>query len=386
MKSKIIILIFIIFMLSGCYDSKELNNISILTATEISKDGNNFVVNAQVVNPQSPDKTMIKQAPFIIYQGVGKSILEAYRNIKLESSRYLYPDHLQIMIINEKLAKEDISQILDFYLRDPSIRTEFNVLIGHDDNILSVITPIDELSSSSILGTIKTNNKFLGVASLITFDELAIMNLNPNKEIILPSIKLVNNKKDKDKLDNVDETNIKTKYKIGGLAVFKDNKLLDYLSDNESITYNLIKNNVENSVITYECNKNKYMSLEIINSKSNIKIDEGKIIINIKMDTTINESRCNVKLNNSKEIKKLTRDIELYIKDNINEDINSIRNNYNSDVFGFLDEIYKHNYKMYKDVKDNWYNGIYKNIPIDIDVKMDIVGKGNIMEGNDEKN
>ena len=40
------------------------------------------------------------------------------------------------------------------------------------------------LSSSSILGTIKTNNKFLGVASLITFDELAIMNLNPNKEII----------------------------------------------------------------------------------------------------------------------------------------------------------------------------------------------------------
>ena len=386
MKNRIIILIFIIFMLSGCYDSKELNNISILTATEISKEGNNFIVNAQVVNPQSPDKTMIKQAPFIIYQGVGKSIQEAYRNIKLESSRYLYPDHLQIMIINEKLAKEDISQILDFYLRDPSIRTEFNVLIGHDDNILSVITPIDELSSSSILGTIKTNNKFLGVASLITFDELAIMNLNPNKEIILPSIKLVNNKKDKDKLDNVDETNIKTKYKIGGLAVFKDNKLLDYLSDNESITYNLIKNNVENSVITYECNKNKYMSLEIINSKSNIKIDDGKITINIKMDTTINESRCNVKLNNSKEIKKLTRDIELYIKDNINEDINSIRNNYNSDVFGFLDEIYKHDYKMYKDVKDNWYNGIYKNIPIDIDIKMDIVGKGNIMEGNDEKN
>ena len=160
MKSKIIILIFIIFMLSGCYDSKELNNISILTATEISKDGNNFIVNAQVVNPQSPDKTTIKQAPFIIYQGVGKSIQEAYRNIKLESSRYLYPDHLQIMIINEKLANEDISQILDFYLRDPSIRTEFNVLIGHDDNILSVITPIDELSSSSILGTIKTNNKF----------------------------------------------------------------------------------------------------------------------------------------------------------------------------------------------------------------------------------
>ena len=134
---KKIILILTIFLLTGCYDHKELNSIAIMTATEINKIDDEFIVNAQVVNPQSKD-TVNVQAPFIIYEGKGKTIHEAYRNIKHQSSRYLYPNHMQILIVNEKLAKEDISQIIDLFLRIPDIRTEFNVLIGKNDDILNV--------------------------------------------------------------------------------------------------------------------------------------------------------------------------------------------------------------------------------------------------------
>ena len=104
MIKKIFILL-LIFILTGCYDQKELNTIAIMTATEINKIDNEFIVNAQVVNPQSSDKTVNVQAPFIIYTGTGKTIQEAYRQIKLQSSRYLYPNHLQLLIINEELAK-----------------------------------------------------------------------------------------------------------------------------------------------------------------------------------------------------------------------------------------------------------------------------------------
>ena len=127
----------ILFLLTGCYDHKELTSISIMTATEINKVNNEYIISAQLVNPQSKD-TVNVQAPFIIYEGKGKTIQEAYRQIKLQSSRYLYPNHLQILIINEKLAKEDISQIIDFYLRTPHIRAEFNVIIGQNENILNI--------------------------------------------------------------------------------------------------------------------------------------------------------------------------------------------------------------------------------------------------------
>ena len=100
----------ILFLLTGCYDHKELTSISIMTATEINKVDNEYIISAQLVNPQSKD-TVNVQAPFIIYEGKGKTIQEAYRQIKLQSSRYLYPNHLQILIINEKLAKEALESL-----------------------------------------------------------------------------------------------------------------------------------------------------------------------------------------------------------------------------------------------------------------------------------
>lgn len=386
MKIKKIILIFFIFILTGCYDNKELNNIAILTATEINKIDNNFIINAQVVNPQAPDKSSNIEAPFIIYTGTGKTIQEAYRQIKLSSSRYLYPEHLQIVIINENIAKEDITQILDFYLRDPSIRTEFNVLIGKDENILSTTTPIDQISSSSILKTLETNNRFLGVSNLTTLNELTIMSLNPNTEIILPSIKIDNVEEESDTTENTNSTKVNSMYKLSGLAIFKDNKLLDYLTNNESLSYNIIKNHISSSIITYECEKDKYLSAEIISSKSKITTKNKKINLDINIKATINESACNLKLNNNKNIKLLESNLETYLENNISKDINNIRNKYNSDVFGFLDEIYKHDYKTYLKVKDNWYNDTYKTIPININTKINIISKGNIMEGNNEKN
>ena len=63
---KKIFLLSIVLLLTGCYDQKELNTIAIMTATEINKIDDEFVVNAQVVNPQSSDKTVNIQAPFII--------------------------------------------------------------------------------------------------------------------------------------------------------------------------------------------------------------------------------------------------------------------------------------------------------------------------------
>ena len=346
MKIKKLLLLLIILSLTGCYDVKELNNIAILTATEIDKINDEFIINAQVVNPQAPDKTTNIESPFFIYTGKGKTIQEAYRQIKLSSSRYLYPEHLQILIINENIAKNDITEILDFYLRDPSIRTEFNILVSKSKNILSITTPIDQISSSSILDTIKTNTTYLGTSNLITLNELAIMLLNPNTEVILPTIQIKNKDKVSDSTKNTDETQVDSMYELSGLAIFKENKLKGYLTNDESITYNLIKNNIENSIITYECEKNKYLTTEIISSKSKISVNDN-IKINININATINESTCNIKLNNQENIKKIENELELYLKNKVNTDINNIRNNYNSDVFGFLDELYKHNYKKY---------------------------------------
>lgn len=389
--NKKIILLFLL-LLTGCYDKKELNDIAIITATEINKIDNEFTVNVQVVNPQSPDKTTNVQAPFIMYKGSGRTIHEAYRNIKKQSSRFLYPNHMEILIINEKLAQEDISQIVDFFLRIPDIRTEFNVLIGKKDDILNITSPIDDISATSILNTMETNNKYLGITNLITFNEFANMVINKDLEVILPSITITNQTNDKseenkeDTKENTESTTINSLYELDTLAIFKDNNLTGYLTKIESITYNVIKNKTKIVLINYECEENKYIAVEATDIKSKINIKDNKINIDINMTGNINENNCNINLTNNKNIKTLQKDLEQYIKKITEESINNIRKEYNTDIFGFLDIIHKTNFDMYKKIKNNWYEEIYQNISVNINPSIKIIGKGNIWEGNNEKN
>ena len=383
---KKIIPIIMILLLTGCYDHQELNSLSILTATEINKTDDVYTINAQVVNPQSPDKTTYAQTPFFIYTGTGKTIQEAYRQIKLKSSRYIYPDHLTIVIIDLSIAKNDISQILDFYLRNPLARTEFKVLIGKKENILNTITPIDGLSSTSILDNIETNSKYYGISSLISLSDLAKTKINPNTEIILPTIDIIDTNKDNNTIENATKTTTNSSYILEGLAIFKDNKLKGYLTNDESITYNLIQNNINDTIITYECQKDNYLSLEITKNKTKITTKNKEININISLEGIINESACNIDLNNKTNIDSLTNNINNYLNENIKNNIDNIRKKYNSDIFGFLDIIYKHDYKYYQEIKENWYNSIYQNIKINIYSSLNILTKGNVSEDINEKN
>lgn len=383
--NKKIFLLLLVFLLTGCYDHKELNEIAILTATEINKVDDEYIVNAQVVNPQSKDTVNI-QAPFIIYEGKGKTIQEAYRQIKLQSSRFLYPNHLQILVVNENLAKEDINSIVDFYLRIPHVRTEFNIIIGKDENILDITTPIDDISATSILETMETNNKYFGTTNLVTFNEFANMTIDKNLEVILPSIEAVNYNKESDTEENTKTTKIDSLYKLSNLAVFKDNKLLGYLTENESITYNILKNKVETTLVTYECEKDKYMTVEVTKMKSDISTKNKEISIKLEMSGNINETMCKLPLSKEENIKKLQKELEDYVTSEIEKNINNIRKKYNSDIFGFLDLIYKTDYNTYKEIKDNWYKDTYNNIKINLSTSIKIIGKGNVMEGNMEDN
>ena len=385
-KKILIIIIPLLFLLTGCYDYKELNSISILSATEINKIDDEFIVSAQAVNPQAPDKTSNAQAPFIIYTGRGKTIQEAYRSIANESSKFLYLNHIQILIINEKIAKENLDEIVDYFMRSSAIRTEFYVLIGRDDNILDIITPINDISSASIKESIENNLKYLGTTSDITFNELVSIMLDKNSEIVLPSIKLINDSKEGENIENTEETKVNAKYELSNLAIFKDDKLIGYLNEEQSKTYNILQNKINNTILTYECDKDKYMSVEIIDSQSSIDVSNKKANIEVKLSGNLNEYNCSKSLENKKTIEKIEKEFEQKLTESITKNINEVRTEYNSDIFGFLDNIYKKDYKTYKTIKNNWYSSNYQSLELSVNVNLTIIAKGKVMEAINEKN
>jgi len=204
------------------------------------------------------------------------------------------------------------------------------------------------------------------------------MILDPNLEIVLPTIKLINDSKEGEKIENIEKTKIDTKYQLDGLAIFKDNKLQGYLNEEESKTYNILKNKINNTILTTKCDDNKYMTTEIIDSKSEINVKKNNIKIKIKLSGNLNEYHCNKPLDKTKTIKDIEKKFEKEVTNTLTSNINKIRKEYNSDIFGFLDKLYRTDYNKYKDIKNNWYKSTYQNIDISITSDVSIISKGKV--------
>lgn len=381
---KIIFCLFTLLICSGCYNYKELNTLAITSAIGIDKSEDGYKVTAQVVNTQKSgtDNNSSSDPKVIIYEHTSETIQEALRYIILECPKRLYPNHLQILLIDEEVAKDGITNILDLFFRKSEIQKSFYVLIAKDNSaneILKTLTPLDAIVSSNIQKSLETDSTFLGITELVTFDSLMDSYLNPNKEISLPSITLKGNTKGSDKIENIEQSDSSTKVVLSNMAVFKDDKMLGYLNQKQSIALSFIKNKINSTLVSYKCDGG-YVVVETTKSKTSVEIDnEGTFKISVKGDATINEVSCDIDLESDKEIEKMNKKVNNEVKKNIEDTIEFVKDNYNSDIFNFLDIAYKEKNPLYKRVNKNYYDGEFKKLKVDVDVNIKVIEKGNIL-------
>lgn len=382
---KILITLSFIFICCGCYNYKELNDLAITSAIGIDKSDNGYKVTAQVVNTQKEgtDNNSSSDPKIIIYEHTSKTVQEAVRYMVLESPKRLYPNHMQVIIISEDVAKDGILGSLDLFFRDSELQKNFYVLISKDvsaNQILKTLTPADSIVSSNIKKSLESDSSYLGITELVTYDELINTYLNPNKEISLPSVTLKGKKKGSDKIDNIEQSDSSTKVVLSQMAIFKDDKMIGYLDDKQSIALSFIKGKINNTIIKYKCNGG-YVVVETTNSKSSINVDnKGNFRIKISGDAAINEVSCDINLENDNSISKINKQVNKEIKKNVNNTIKYVKNNYNSDIFNFLDILYKNQYSLYKKISNDWYKDKFKDSKIDIDVDIKVIEKGNTLK------
>ena len=75
---KIIILLVISFLITGCWNYRELDEIAIITGIAIDKEENDFIVTVIVASGNDDDNEINS----VTYSGRGKSIYEAFNNNK----------------------------------------------------------------------------------------------------------------------------------------------------------------------------------------------------------------------------------------------------------------------------------------------------------------
>ena len=354
------ILLIIILNVTGC-SYIELNKLAVASSIGIDFIDNKYVISASVMDIEKSSNSLKEKS--LLYEAEGETISKAIRNMSESYPNTLYLGHLEIVVLGKTIDENKISDIFDYIMRSPEIRSSGYVLINDSGTAKEVLKPDNEdgFITESIKSSLKVAEKKSGTVNVITFEEFLIEYLRKGIDPTLPVINVTN--------DSFSKT------VISGMTPVSKNKS-PKLSKNESIAYNTIFENYEDIVITpkYE---NEYFGAILFNPKSKIKVkidDDVKINIDVSVETKLNEVYQKVSINDKKTHKEFEKIIANELKSYIEELLNYCKK-YNTDLLGFKNEIYKNYYKDYDKYKDiNLYE---KDINVNIKTKIYRSGKTN---------
>ena len=378
---KKIFLILIVLFLSGC-NYRELDKIAITVGCGLEKVDDGYKITVQIADTQKQGDSNSSTSPvrFKNYTYTDRTIHEAARGILTKLPKKAYTKHMQILVIDEKIANNGINEIIDFWFREVELRNDFYVFVSKDSTpieVLGVLTQIYPINSVGIRNLIENNFKYLGGTVLTTFDDLTSSYISKTKEIILPTIMVLG--KDGNKKDNLESSIPESLISLSETAYFRDNKLVGYLDKKQTIYYNLVKNALKTSIISYECDKDKFVTFEIIENKTDIDIVKNKPEVNIKVQAkgNLTSIMCEYDISKYDGIKMIEKEGSLEIKKQIDSLFKLSKDN-KTDIFSIRDIYYKHNNKYYKNISN--YNDFFDNLKVNVDVKLNIFEKGNSLQ------
>lgn len=371
---KKIIIVIILFFITGCWNYQELNKYAIVTGIAIDDANGEYEVSLLLSSGKKKEE---EKAQIKIYSGNGKTINDAIKNINLTMPKKIYLNHLAIVIVSDKVAKKGVNPILDYLLRDPQSYQNFNIVFSKNakaKDILSIINPLSDFPSQNINEIIKINEKEQGRITNSSFNKFVSTILSKGKNPIVNSIILMGNIKSGIKKEEQEDSITSAYTKLDTIGIFKDDKLIEWADVDESIGINMLLNDVNHIYLDIPC-QNNYITITTENYKLNNKVEKNKISANITINGNIAEVGCNLNLKDKEVIKNIEKKVEKKLYENINKAIIKAKN-LETDIFGYGNMIYKKYPKYYKTIED--WDKYFKHLDIDITIKFKIINTNSL--------
>jgi spore germination protein KC len=375
-----------IFMLSGCWSSKEITELMIVSGMGIDRDSDTgeYKVTLQIINPgEIASQTKTERLEVTTYQTTGESIYEVMRRFSTEVPRKMYLAHIQLVIFGEELAKEGIGKTLDFISRNHEFRTDFFILVSKDtsaEDVLNVLTPTEASPSVSLYSAINVSEKIWAPTKGVHLDELLNTLVSEGKHPVLTGIKVTGDKDKGDEVSSLEQIKPAAITKITGFAAFNKDKLVGWLTEKESKGYNYIISNITSTVGSFPC-EDGIIAVEVKKAKTDLqsKIKDGKPSITIKtnIEADLGEIQCEMDLTKTSVIKQIEEDAAKQVQTLMEHSITKAKEEFKSDIFGFGETIHRQHPKAWKKLKGNW-DETFQYLEISFDLNYEIRRIGTI--------
>jgi spore germination protein KC len=359
----IIIVIISAYLFTGCWNYREINNLSVVAGIAIDRNELNgkYEVTIEIVNIKKV-KDVSNNSEYITL--CGDSLFDIIRNMISISSRRLYFAHAKIVIISKELAKDGLSKAIDWYIRDAETRTDIYLLISKEKTAKEVLMTKrnENMIVSFDLAKVIQNEKSVSTAPKVDlWDFLAIL----KQKEANTSLPLV----------FIDKSGEKEVPRIEGMAVIKDDKLIGMI-DGDIAKYILFTTDeIKTGILVLGRQTSEPISFEIFKNRTKVKykFDEGKMKAQVFTDTIVSiaEYQSNQPFYTNEEKEVIEKQLANMLEESIYNSINMMQKEYKSDIFGFGITLHKDYPKVWKELPGNWeYN--FENLEVEVISKVEI--------------
>lgn len=370
---KVILLIFLTFICTGCYNYKELNELGIVSAMGISKDGDLYNLDIQLLNVLDSEKSGFNKSPITVISGQGETIFEAARSMNKKTSKVFFLADVDYVFLDQSVLNDGLDEIMDFLIRDTRLSLNFLVVTSTENkslDILSSISHFDTNSANNLYDAIMNSETRYGGINSLHVRELINNYYAKGKYTLFPNVYIKDTSKSSEN-DSLEDSKSESYVEVKNMVFFKDKEAIE-LTDEETKGVNFLRNKIKNATLTIECDGG-YFTIETLESKMKLKSKLNIDQLNVKgnVGAEIVYYGCKDNLDNADVLKNINKKAEKEVESYITKAFNKSKK-YNYDFLGLGNYIYKNNYKYFDFENKDWNkDGLNKlNLKYNIDVSL----------------
>jgi len=377
---------------TGCWDAKEMQDRNFIlvaaiddadivkksesekqiaqTQTFVQKQGTKeYMLSLQVLKlAKTESKGGVQAEKTFVISNTGKPMFEMVRDMLGQSSKSLYFEQLDAIVISEAAVKKNgLRPIIDFFRRDPEMRSRTKIFItpGEAKAIAKYSPPTGEPGGVYLNGLVRNHKKNIHVGGVKTDFGNIIQAMDNDADYAILRL---------DYVDNV--------LKLGGLVLFKHDILMgyadEYLTRGVKFTYGTEKS----AVIAIKCPEHPEQEIVYELFQHDTKLIphiEGDAIyftLDITMQGNIGEIDCTVKhdMHDFSFLHSIEQAVAQEVSQNA-QDTWKFQQQLGVDIPNTKARFKGRHPFEWKKIKDRWEE-IYPTIPLITSVNVNIRGIG----------
>ncbi|MDP4161318.1 MAG: Ger(x)C family spore germination protein, partial [Bacillota bacterium] len=280
-----------------------------------------------------------------------------------------------VYVLGERLAKEKLGEWIEGSKRYYEVRPHayFMVTKGEAFQVLQAGPEISPTLSKEVLEMNKQTIRQNGVSLDVTLAQFGAWLMSPDREAVLPAIKLIYPQE----LKGADANGPNKAVAIEGLGVFRGTKLVGWLNREESIGSQLIMENrssgavflqvdVDGRKFTYTLQRSKHKV------KSSLVGDKPTFQVTIETQGSVADPE--EETISTEELSRMEDAAAEKIREIAFQAIDKAKE-YDSDFLGFTEKLHRTNPSAWQKIEPHWRES-FQEADVDVEVKAKILDTG----------